>query len=598
MKKKIKIKVKHIIFIPIIVFILIPNLLFLIGNTMANSDIYLSSIRRDLKDFSYGILKFYTIYPKVLSPYEGEAYYNLANLKYDLGDYMATSNYYNGIRYNSLKFDTLENLNEAIDIEKKALDYKKSNSFSKNVINLLKLYVEKGDIKSGEKLVEDFLKEEDFNLKLSGEIGKLYLLHITNNKKEAKTFGEGLSKKYNNDVFNEFNYNVLEGAAEDYTFYNYDEFGKPLLDNKNKFITKALNETKLINKEIYFSEDNLKSSAFDVKSKEEYYNGKNKLKGRVTFNGEPLKYRPVIIGGSNDFVFDTYLRDTPISHTDFITYTDKDGYYEFNNIPNLKDDLYISCIIPKFLGAKSNILNLADKKIDLKEGKENIFNIELNKAIQFKEPGVKNLEGDEYTIEFFKVNNAKSYRVSLNYTCDYGNNNKSLEGVGNRNIYTVKDNKLKIPLKDGALISQYYRKPILEDDGYKYLENVGLIKEGEIVVSVEALDKDSNVINSSSNFMEGNKDYGLILKGKEKELNKGEELFLDKRFEEGVDWFLNRIKDEGFKKEYLYPLIYLSFNEENYIKKEKCKNLIEELYKINKNKSEYDYFNQLLNEKS
>lgn len=119
MKKKIKIKVKHIIFIPIIVFILIPNLLFLIGNTMANSDIYLSSIRRDLKDFSYGILKFYTIYPKVLSPYEGEAYYNLANLKYDLGDYMATSNYYNGIRYNSLQFDTLENLNEAIDIEKK-----------------------------------------------------------------------------------------------------------------------------------------------------------------------------------------------------------------------------------------------------------------------------------------------------------------------------------------------------------------------------------------------------------------------------------------------------------------------------------------------
>lgn len=608
MRGKLRIKVKYIIFIPIIIFVLLPNILFLTGKFMKESEVYFESINKGFKDFSYGILNLYTKYPKVFSPFNGEAYYELSKLKYNISEKRILSNHENGIRFSFLKIDTLENLNDSIELCKKGLEDKDSDYFSRNAINLINLYLEKGDLESAKNISESLIKEEEFKIKIAGEVGRLYLFHITNNKDKAIEYGKELSIKYDDEIFNDFNYDVINGYYRDINYLNGD-YGTPKIDNDRKYISKTLNEVNLVYKSIYIDEENTEGKVFDVKNKEDYYNGKNKLKGKLTHNGEPLKYRPVILGDIDDIsarsssmspyvVGSNYVMGNIEINSNFVTYTDEEGNYEFLNIPNLKREVTIFTVVPKYSSTNVNPYSMANKEILLESNKENIFDIELNDSISFKNPGVHELEGDKFLIEFDKVENADGYFVYLDYSGAYGTNDKSLIGTGLSNYYFVNENKLRIYLKDGALISQMYKNPRSDDRGdYIYLDNVGLIKEGEIIVTVEALDKNGNRINSTNKFFYRNDDMGLILYGKEKELNEGEKLFLDRKFDEGIKWFYDKIKEEGIKREYLYPLIYLSINED-FISKEDGKKLVNELYKINKEKSEFDYFNELLDEKA
>ncbi|WP_297629746.1 hypothetical protein [uncultured Clostridium sp.] len=593
MRKKLKVKVKHLIIIPILVFIILPNILYFTGRVLFvwNKPIGRSEITTRV--YSYGVLNLYTKWPKILSPFEGMAYYSMGATKYNhKGKYITNGK--RGISgFIPAEFGDYE---DGLKLYKKGLETSKGTSFSINTMAIFNMYMNRGNIEEAEKILENSLKRKNLKENAAGKILRVQLAIIENDIEKAKNYYSEVKEIVSIPDIERILY---EAKEEDYYYRNEQKMiGEKIEVFNEKRLLSALGSS--INvlqiEPIYEVRENKDGSQTQV-----FLKGDSKVSGRITLDGVGMGNIPVIVG--NVLYSGYYFQDGFSQVWGQVVYTDKDGYYEAKNIPSI-DKLNVSPVIDVQLGKEYVEEEKDIEKIE--KGKEYKLDLNFRKRMNINIDKNLKLDGDSFEINFDKVEGADYYSIELMFIEN---------SAGYTEFFETKENKVKIPLLEGSLTP--FRAPIerkrmineeCEETGKekKTLQTVmelnysGRFKENTIkAIAVRGIKKiGDNEYTLNSQRIETN------IRSKSYKVTQGAKLLDEEKYEEGEKWFKEKIDEEGYKKEYIYPLIWLAvryeyldqnkkefYTEERLLKTKKMeKILLKELYKINENKDEIAYF--------
>lgn len=575
MKGKIRVKIKHLIFIPIFIFVIFPNLLYFIGRVMFMNEKEYFYGNLVVKPYSYGIFELYTKLPKI-SFFDGNAYFYMGRLKYDYNVSVATNGGNEVTGNYNLDLGTYE---EAVKLHEKGLEKSNGRDYSLNATALFNLYMERGEREKAEKIIEDSLKNESWKKNSAGKVLKIHLAIIDGDMEEAIKAYRETEKIVKNLKFEKFPLKISDYEG----VYSKDRLNlgdKLYLANEKDFILE-LEDTMNINKIYSYNE---------IMGENSNLEGKNTIKGKITIEGKPVKYRPVIIGISkfNGFVY----KDNLFHSQGEVVYTDEEGNYEIKNVPNME---YVN-IVP--LLTKEQALNNTVEYTVVKNVKgDKTYNCNLNyeKKLNIYTDEEFEAEGDSFDISFDKVEGADKYQVNLIFIEKFYSQSAS---------FITTENKIKIPLLNGSFSTMVgFDEKRSGEEIFTENSFLGRYKKDTIdfinVMAIKEVDGEEIVMNSNI--------IKTKITSKEKALNEGEKLIQKGKVDEGIKWIEQKINEEGYKSEYIYPLIYITSNCGNYIKfeneeeknkkinmvKESEKILLDKLYKINKNKYEIMYFKEL-----
>lgn len=594
MRKKIRIKVKYLIIIPIVIFIILPNILYFAGRSLFIWNKPVGRNEITTRVYSYGILNLYTKWPKVLSPFEGMAYYSMGVTKYDYKGKYITNGKRDVVGYIPVQFGTYE---EGMELYKKGLkESNNSASYSLNVTALFNMYMNRGEIENAKKIMKESLNRENFKENSAGKILEIQLAIIENDIERARKYYKEVEKVVSIQGIEK----ILDEKKEDYYYTDREKkIGEKIeIFNERSLLTGLGNSINMIQVEpVYEIEENEDGTQSRI-----FIKGDSKVRGRITIEGKPMGNIPVIVG--NVLFSGYYFQEISNQIWGEVVYTDKDGYYEVDNIPSM-DKLNVSPIIDieiarEYIEAEKDI-----QKVE--KGKEYELNLDLKKRMNINIDKNLKLEGNSFEINFDKVEGADYYSVELMFIEN---------GGGYAEYFETEKNKVKIPLLEGSFTlfrRTVKRKKIVEGDisedeneSKKTLQTVselnysGRYKEDTIkAISVRAIKRNGdNEYTLNSQRIETN------IKSKNYEVTKGAKLLDEEKYEEGEIWLKEKIEKEGYKREYIYPLIWINlrdgfyeedrdkfYTKERLIKtKKEEKILLKELYKINENKDEIRYF--------
>ena len=403
------------------------------------------------------------------------------------------------------------------------------------------------------------------------------------NKEEALSKAEKLYKE-NNSIDIETLYLdilLLNGELDEGYKITSDRgqvaFNQEVFTFDNKMIKEYYDELDSINSRELFED------IFYMDNK--IMSGKSIIKGRVTAGEKSIPYQKVKLYNfkKESFSYGNYL----------VTYTDENGNYSFNN---LKEDSYVVKVeLPDYLRDEW-ILNYAtydlnNEFIDINNDESIIKNIELVKKVKLLNEENDIMTGENYLLKWTPVEGAMSYDVNIYIPSGRLNENEGVQCYM-ATYSDITNTEYKLPLVDGSLMSSiylydsYYDKTLhsFRDEPVNIL---GPIDGRDIYVQIVPKDK---LKNAMQGYRCGRLNINNVftLKSTKKSLNNGDELIIEGKVSEGIEWFKERIAEEGYKKEYIYPILKYYILKSNSTEKDKIDYLyyLEELYKLNYDKSE------------
>lgn len=512
MRNRIRIKVKHIIYILsgmlIIIYFLLPNALFNYAKAMENSDIESSKV-------------FYKRYAS-LYPYgskRAEALYNLGReiVPDDISDtrykIYASSFSMGG------KTITLEMINNSAACYKEILEkYGDSEYYTKAYGNLMNLYTQGGRFEEGRKLINQGIGSENSNIKFIASKYKMLYLFIAKEYDEAEKIGTEYAEIYKAD-------HDIYSLLGDINFYQRK------FDSALNFYNKAMDGN--IQKSAYDREYTMNYSGITspynkislVKKIKDGYTGSNEIYGRIVINGKAAPNVYVYLKDEKDGNLNS-LGD----EQDCITgVTDFNGNYA---IPSLPEGNYILGVGIPTTYLDNTVFEIPDEtyfQLGGQEKKE--YNFSFSLPMKMIEPtGTVVPKDGKVEVQWEKVIGAAYYIVRL---VEF-ENPLTMEGsysafsAGDKILdtrYTIDINKLNMEVH-GFMMDMEGR---LNPQAY-----IGIFYPGSRVpIYVEAYDKGGRRLKSSSAIRMNARDLSII-NVPEEGLSEGDKLVLDKRVEDAV----------------------------------------------------------------
>lgn len=387
-RTKIKFKVKHFIYGALGIFVLLPNMI--IGSAALVNRIQMKEIKFDKAPTGYyfqGLLNLYVNMPKI-SPFEDAAYYYMGTNEYNYKqDLTGISSEVSMFMTNP--FFAENSMEKAIKYHEKGVAKgEKSKYFYKNLAALSSLYYDSGQEQKAFEMLEDFksssskyvtsyvnlnegilfLKQHRYDDAIES-FEKIDVNCIPSKEKYlgdaytmAGSFEKGMEHyknvKYNNNQMMQFNYTktgmrdrfdvdyiYIDAPKTSSEFYGEDEETKMKMEKQQNILY-----SNIIPKE---------------------YRGS--VKGQL--NLKEIQGAAIVL--SNDQMYikpwgEVSLND---SQTTFLSYVDKEGDFEFNNIPEGKYGIQIYVSKIKSLN-NSLIPKLENGYVTVEKGK--IVDVKIN----------------------------------------------------------------------------------------------------------------------------------------------------------------------------------------------------------------------------
>jgi hypothetical protein len=557
--KKIKFKVKHIVITLIVMFLLIPTLLFAAGTAFYNSS------SESLRRYSNVFLSLYTRFPTPAF-LNGEAYFKLGENTFNLAR--------NRIFIRSDAYSYPEEargrnyLSKAIEYYKKGMESGENNRYyTLNYNRAIALYTLAGERKSVESLIDEGLKSKNEKVRLNAARNQI-AFDIKNQRyseafDKCNSYLEIWKDDYKLHMFRGDLYFLLgdiEGARPDYV-----EGREPVkLDTKRE------------GSYIDYPSGDRESLVFNRKSND----GSGIIKGRVINGDKPISYAFIALEREDSGVNGDTMNLSGSNSAGF-SFTDEQGFYEIRNVPEGR--YFLRLVVPVI--AVENVTMVQDSNwyTEVFSSKVTEKNLEFRPNMEILQSGIVEPDGDFIDIEWKPVKEAVKYIVSLEVS-DGDNFKKNPGALVTFRYMTVTDNKMRLKLDGGSINSLMFSPSFKDDMSPTIASYIGYVDGREIGFYVSAVDKDGRTISKTS------RDTNPVIKGKKVELNTGEKLILDNKLVEGKEWFENELRKNSENKNTLYNLIRIySFGiNGEYKDLEKAKEYAERIYRINGDKYEYE----------
>lgn len=346
--KKIKIKVKYIVYLALTFLLVIPNVIIGISAMAYNFDLRNTANIDEVPRGYYfqGLLNFYVNIPKI-SPFEDVAYYYMGVNEYNYKTSPVTFgvNVYMGSNGNIYFND--EGINNAIEYHKKGMEKgEKSSYYIKNMSALMSLYFEKGDLKSAQNLVNELKKSEDSLIASYAYLneGALYLKQEGYDE-AIKSFEKiNIEKIIDKNAYIGDVYKLKGDSKKASDYYTRDYIVKSKnLKQKSAFVDDL--SLPIMHKELVQRDENLDNiDAINANIIPDKYRGS--VKGRFVYNGIPMSGTTVYLSKQEVLSFGNPGEiNVSAGKDNMYAYVQEDGSFVFNNIPQGK--YYVSVAIPR-----------------------------------------------------------------------------------------------------------------------------------------------------------------------------------------------------------------------------------------------------------
>lgn len=514
-KLKLKTKVGNIVIFILVLFLAFPIVLYMVGSTLMKTNGELFG--KEKKYYGTAIMEIYVNMPKLI-PTTGEnyfnigkSYYNVITSKYKYGDGMYT-------------FGTLGN---KVMLEKAIVNFEKginlgegSKFYYQNLSYLINSYIADGREEEGLKLINEASKSSDKNIRDVGVLNKIVYLVKNGNVEDGIRLCEknleevdyqilyvNLLRRYGK--YEDYN-NALEKFVEENTdgsYYYYDYYD-------------------------YYEVSLLKYVDYNVAyNYEKRKDGDKVINGRITKNGEGVPYIEVTLSSEID------------SRT---VYTDKDGYYKVNYLPENKYSVSLKATAyildgAYLISANGKPENMYRTAIDIGKGNEGKQDFEIREYLSLGKD--KNIVYEEGSNLVFDVPKVKGTKKVIIHTIQGGS------GINyERDIKNEGDFKVNMPLVNGAPALNSFTYVWSENGGNEGYLGIYSKEESEWGISFQYLDENGEII---ENTVPGELRY----KYKRGKLNDGEKLILDGKIDEAIKWNEEQLSIKGDSREFLYPLL-------------------------------------------
>jgi len=508
--RKIRIKVKHLLYIALglflTVFYLLPNAMFIYAEAMEKRDIEASKVyyKRYIEMFPFGGRR-------------AEALYNLAqsivpdyNVRGRYIIYADCSSWGDMITSDMIK-------NASVYYKKILEEYKDTKYYEKAYGSLIGTYILGGMFDEANNLIEKGLRSENEGVVLAASKYKMLYLIVGREYGEAEKIG----CKYMDEGLADADIYMLMG---DINFYSRD------LEEALEYYNRAEERTRWQMggsqdefKMGYYKEARPESSIDVVKRMMGGYSGNNIVKGKVTVNGKPAPFVQV------------YLKDeekiSSIGYEDryIKAITDFNGYYE---IPSVPDGGYTVGIgISPVLLEDTRYQTPAEGYFYLEGGEEKEYDFTFSSTMKLIKPKGNVIPVDgKVEVQWEEVEGASYYLLRLVMFETSENSSSYVTFSADDRIfgtsYTMNIDALNMR-SSGFMI---------DDEGrYNPQAYMGVFHPGSSVpIFVEAYDSRGNMIKSSVP-MRLNFDEMTVINIHEEGLTEGDKLILERKPEEAIE---------------------------------------------------------------
>ena len=343
--KKIKIKVKYIIYLALTILLVIPNVIIGAAAFAYNYDIKnIGNIDEIPKGYYFqGLLNLYVNMPKI-SPFEDVAYYYMGVNEYNYKTSPVTFGVNVAMGSNGNIYFNNKGIDNAIEYHKKGLEEGIGSSYYiKNFNALMGLYFEVRDFKSAQELIDSVKYEDDDLIKSYAYLneGAMYLKQGGYDE-AIKSFEKvGIREIVNKNAYIGDAYKLKGDNKKANEYYELDYTTK---SKKISGSTKYKEDLSLpymnrdLNQGIAYAKDIYQNIIPDK------YRGS--VEGKFIYNGIPMTGTAIYLSKEEILYFGNPGEiDTSSSRESIYAYVQEDGSFEFNNIPEGK--YYVSIAIPR-----------------------------------------------------------------------------------------------------------------------------------------------------------------------------------------------------------------------------------------------------------
>ena len=562
-KSKINIKLGNLFLVLLTIFLLIPGLLYILGSTMRKMEG--EFLGKSKRYYGTASMELFTKVPKLI-PTTGKVYYDIAtgyyNVIEDKGVYSKNYSSYG-------ELGNINRINKSVDNYRMGLALGEEDKFyGENLSMLINTLVSLGNNEETTKYIEEAKKSQNERIKNIGIINEIILMAKDGKEKEAielckvnmdkkdfeilylnLIYNYGSAKEFNEELVKrvdkikeELSEGVLEGSSTN-QYMSYAEGGV-----YNIFLYKDIDLLKYVDFRCY--------TTFS-----ERIDGSNVLEGQLTKDGKGVAYQRIAIGTISGYSNNREgnVLDSPSNRS---VYTNEEGYYRFEGMADGSYNYEIN--FQGYLIDKSYLYLMDIAKEDQLEGiniSDGIVRKDFAIAKYIKRDDNNIVEDKDWlTINVPNVEGAKSVRIQFSDDM----RGYSLESKLDESL------KVKIPLDDGSFMMRNF------DSDEKYdpygNEYIGTIGKKELYISMVLYDENNYIIGKT---LPQESKYIT----KEKQLNPGDKLMLEGKYDEAVEWYNSKVEEEGIKRRYLYPIIkyYGDYTQRNTEEFEKYYNKLNEI---------------------
>lgn len=523
--KKIRIKVKTLIIVLVSIVIvfgyIIPPIMFKITKEISYKD-------------REKAIKFYNMYLNtLLFNKKNQALYNMATLMIPAVD---TYDIFMGMRGGSGYNITQDRVDEVIGYYEKILDkYEESEYYDKAYKNLLDIYTGLGDLNKAYELMDWGKKSSNEEIRYISDLFRAFYYFADREYDKAL----GIVDYYIGKGKEDRELTILKGhiyfAKEDYhkakEFYNLSETTPHIYDEEDNLF------------------GNIKKSYRNLWIDEFLkYKGDYRIKGKVAFNGKGIPFVQI------------YLRDISKSGMysstgeDIVAITDSNGEFETVGFKEGQYEIGIGITQPLVYDMVYMEKNL--RQLDLHE--DTIYDFNFTSPMEIISPkGQYILKDKEFTLKWEKIEGAKYYKIqAISFDDPF-----KMEGSSSTFAIPDKYGELDIKKNQATLNLDVLRMVSIgmHYSGEEMIpapQNIlGIFyPQSNLPIVISAYDKDDNLINSTLPIKSFYDDI-TVIKVNDRELTKGENLIVNRKYEEAVKYYEELLNEDKNNKE---ALMYLS----------------------------------------
>ncbi|MGL4108820.1 carboxypeptidase-like regulatory domain-containing protein [Clostridium sp. LP20] len=535
-KNKKSIKLGNLFLFLVTIFLFIPGLLYIVGSTMRKMDG--EFLGKSKRYYGTASMELFTKIPKLI-PTTGKVYYDIGTGYYNV---IEDKGFYSNYGHTSGNLGNVNRVNKSIDNFRNGLLLGEEDKFyGENLSMLINTLVALGNKDEAIKYIEAAKTSKNERIKDVGLINEIIFMAKDGKGKEAiELCKENIDKKdfeilYMNLMYNygsdeEFNEELVirvEKVKEELSKDTLRETNPTPYDRQDHdiFIYKDVDLLKYVDFRCYTN----------FPEREDW---SNVVEGRLTKNGEGVPYQKITIGTANEYTYNKRgnILDTAVSRS---VYTNGDGYYSYEGVKDGRYSYEVSFdgylidrayVYPKNIAKEDQLEGI---KVD-----KNIVKVDFGILDYFEVDDTNTIEEDKdwITINLPEIARAKSVSICF------------FEGGSMCSLDSKIDEKfnVKIPLDNGSfLMRNFSGNEKYNSEGNEYIGN---IEEKELDISMIFYDENNYIIAKTTLDK-------LKYTTKEKQLNNGDKLMLEGKYDEAVKWYKSKIEEEGVSRKFLYPII-------------------------------------------